>query len=103
MPSRSFLNARAVACALAFAALVAAPRAEAQFPSQSQTPASLTSRLLAVEDARDLSSAGQTVLTEGMKSTDPRIRARAVRAAGLYLDDTLVREALARGASEAWD
>lgn len=94
MPARSFLNARALTWALAFISLVTPQVARAQFPGQSQKPASLTSRLLAVEDARDLSSAGQTVLTEGMKSTDPRIRARAVRAAGRFETPALASQIL---------
>ena len=61
---------------LALVALVA--------PSPAAAQTSLAARLLRVEDARDLSSAAQAALTEGMKSTDPRLRAQAVRAAGRF-------------------
>ncbi len=53
-------------------------------PSPAAAQASLSARLLRFEDARDLSGAAQAALTEGMKSTDPRLRAQAVRAAGRF-------------------
>ncbi len=94
MSFRSSRNAPALACILALSALAAPPLVQAQFQAQLPAPASLTSRLLAIEDARDLSSAGQTVLTEGMKSPDPRIRARAVRAAGRFETPALATQIL---------
>ncbi len=54
----------------------------------------LSARLLAFEDARDLSSAAQAAFTEGMKSPDPRVRARAVRAAGRFETPALLTQIL---------
>ncbi len=64
-----------LAVALA-ASIFAPPAAVAQAPT--------AARLLAVEDARDLGAAAQAALVAGMKSPDPRLRARAVRAAGRF-------------------
>ena len=94
MSSRSSLNAPALACIVALSALAAPPLAQAQLQGQTPAPALLLARLLAVEDARDLSSAAQATLTEGMKSLDPRIRARAVRAAGRFETPALATQIL---------
>ncbi len=53
-------------------------------PSPAAAQDALSARLLTFEDARELSTAAQAAFTEGMKSTDPRVRARAVRAAGRF-------------------
>lgn len=53
-------------------------------PRAAQAQPSLTARLIAFEDGRDLSPAAQAAFAEGMKSPDARTRARAVRAAGRF-------------------
>jgi len=53
-------------------------------PSPAAAQDALSARLVTFEDARELSTAAQAAFTEGMKSTDPRVRARAVRAAGRF-------------------
>ena len=63
-------------------------------PSPAAAQDALSARLLAFEDARDLSTAAQAALTEGMKSTDPRVRARAVRAAGRFETPALLTQIL---------
>ena len=53
-------------------------------PTPAAAQDALSARLLAFEDARELSTAAQAALTDGMKSADARVRARAVRAAGRF-------------------
>jgi len=53
-------------------------------PSPAAAQDALSAQLVTFEDARELSTAAQAAFTEGMKSTDPRVRARAVRAAGRF-------------------
>jgi cyclophilin family peptidyl-prolyl cis-trans isomerase/HEAT repeat protein len=63
-------------------------------PSLAAAQDALGARLLTFEDARDLSTAAQAAFTEGMKSADPRVRARAVRAAGRFETPTLLTQIL---------
>lgn len=76
---------RRLAAALALV-LLAVPPAAAQAP--------LVGRLLAFEDARDLSAAALAAFAEGMKSPDARLRARAVRAAGRFETPALLSQIL---------
>ena len=63
-------------------------------PSPAAAQDALSARLLTFEDARELSTAAQAAFTEGMKSTDPRVRARAVRAAGRFETPALLTQIL---------
>ena len=63
-------------------------------PSFAAAQAPLVGELLALEDARTLSAASQAAFTAGMKSPDPRIRARAVRAAGRFETPALLTQIL---------
>jgi hypothetical protein len=85
---------RAIVGALVLIALAAPPLAQAQFQGQLPAQASLSARLLAFEDARELSVAAQAAFAEGMKSADPRIRAQAVRAAGRFETPAMLTQIL---------
>ena len=50
----------------------------------------LSTRILQIEDARQLSVETQAVLTDGLKDTSPRVRAQAVRAMGRFESPALV-------------
>ena len=50
----------------------------------------LPSRILQIEDARELSVASQAVLSEGLKDPSPHVRAQAVRAMGRFESPALV-------------
>lgn len=63
-------------------------------PSLAAAQAPLVSELLAFEDARSLSAAAQAAFAAGMKNSDPRIRARAVRAAGRFETPALLTQIL---------
>lgn len=71
---------------LAAALALAAPQAGAQ--------GALSARLLQVEDARELSTGAQAVLSEGLKSPDARLRVQAVRAAGRFESPALLGQIL---------
>ena len=73
---------RALAAVVLVACAAIVPPAVAQGP--------LSTRILQIEDARQLSVETQAVLAEGLKDTSPRVRAQAVRAMGRFESPALV-------------
>ena len=76
------VSVRAFAAALVWLATLATVPAFAQ--------GTLSTRILQIEDARQLTTEAQAVLTEGLKDASPRVRAQAVRAMGRFESPALV-------------
>lgn len=93
---------RSCSVAAVLAAVLGAGSAVAQTPSPAEqfkaaleaAQGSLPRRIVAAEDARQLSPATLALLAEGMKSADAAVRAQAVRSAGRFETPSLLNDVM---------
>lgn len=93
---------RSCSVAAVLAAVLGAGTAVAQTPSPAEqfkaaleaAQGSLSRRIVAAEDARQLSPATLALLAEGMKSPDAAVRAQAVRSAGRFETPSLLNDVM---------
>ena len=93
---------RSCSVAAVLAAVLGAGSAVAQTPSQAEqfkaaleaAQGSLSRRIVAAEDSRQLSPATLALLAEGMKSPDAAVRAQAVRSAGRFETPSLLNDVM---------